>query len=148
MKDWSFHEKSTWGTLVALIAIAVLYARAALDASSAGAMHAGTVTGLMIGYTVLLVVVLVVYHLVLALVERAADEDERDRLIGWRAGNIGGLVLGFGVFGVIGHVLIGGMLDDARLLSSPAIANLLLLALFLATVVELSIKLYHYRRGI
>lgn len=148
MNELSFHEKSTWGTLIALIVIAVLYTHAALDASSAGAMHAGTVTGLMIGYTVLLVVVLVVYHLVLALVERPVDEDERDRLIGWRAGNIGGLVLGFGVFGVIGHVLIGGMVGDARLLSPPAIANLLLLALFLATVVELSIRLYHYRRGI
>jgi hypothetical protein len=103
--------------------------------------------GLMVGFTILLVLLLVGYHILVAAITGAQDEDQRDRLIGWRAGNIGGLVLGFGVISIVGHIVLGGLVDDAFWQSPAVIANLLLLSVFVATIVELSVTIWFHRRG-
>lgn len=148
MSNLSFQEKSTWGTLVALLVIGTLYSRAAWQLWQHEALVSEAVFGLLLGYTVLLVVVLVVYHVLISVLSSREDDDERDRLIEWRSGNIGGLVLGFGVFTVIGHILVGGWRGDPLFLSPVAIANVLLLVMLVASVAEMTLKLYYYRRGI
>ncbi|MGY6630095.1 MAG: hypothetical protein ACXIUL_03715 [Wenzhouxiangella sp.] len=148
MSNLSFQEKSTWGTLFALLVIGTLYSRAAWQLWQHEALVSEAVFGLLLGYTVLLVVVLVGYHVLISVLSSREDDDERDRLIEWRSGNIGGLVLGFGVFTVIGHILVGGWRGDPLFLSPVAIANVLLLVMLVASVAEMTLKLYYYRRGI
>jgi hypothetical protein len=147
MSNLSFQEKRTWGTLIALLIIGALYFNAAWQLWQRDVLVSEAVFGLLIGYTVVLVVVLIAYHVLIAVVSGSETEDERDRLIEWRAGHIGGIVLAFGVFTVIGHILIGGWLGDPLFLSPAGIANALLLALLVASLVEMALKLMFYRRG-
>ena len=101
MTDLSFHEKSAIGTLIAIWLIGILYFHSAWEMWQAGQLHPASNFGLATGLTVLLVIVLVAYHIVIAVTVKPEEEDERDRLVAWRAGNIGGLVLAFGVVGVV-----------------------------------------------
>ena len=149
MHDMSFQEKSTWGTLIALVVIGALYFTTAWNLGRAAPEPVAGIASLATAavFVVLLVVVLVVYHALVAAVTRQVDEDERDRLIAWRAGNIGGLVLGFGVFGVIGMIITAGALERVEM--TPFItANLLAAAIWLAELAELASRLRFYRAGV
>ena len=96
----------------------------------------------------MLVIVLVAYHIVIAVTAKPEQEDERDRLIAWRAGNIGGLILAFGVVGIVFQILIGGMVGDPLAGSPVLIANALMAVFLIANVVELVMTLVFYRRGL
>ncbi|MBL36781.1 MAG: hypothetical protein CMP07_00050 [Xanthomonadales bacterium] len=148
MTNLSFHEKSAIGTLIAMWFIGILYFRSVWELWQAGQLHAASMTGLATGLTILLVIVLVGYHIVIAATARPQQEDERDRLIAWRAGNIGGVVLGIGVIGIVAQILIGGIFGQAFAESPMLIANALVATVFLATVVELVLTLVFYRRGL
>ena len=147
MFNLSFQEKSAWGTLAASLVVGALYFSSVWNLWRGDLLDAPVMLKLALGYTVFLVVVLVAYHVLAASLSRPEDEDERDRLIGWRAAAAGGLVMGFGVMAVVVQIvlegLFGGFLTDSPIL----IANALLLVVLIATVVELAIKLYFYRRG-
>ena len=152
MSDLSFHEKSAWGTLVANLVVGALFFSSVWNLWRADQLSAPILVRFAIGYTIFLVAALVIYHVVIAALNRPEDEDERDRLIGWRAAAVGGLVLAFGVFGLIGHLILGALFDRGTgnaLADSPLmLANALLLAVLIATVAELGSKLYFYRRGL
>jgi len=148
MTELCFHEKSAIGTLIATWLIGIMYFHSVWEMWQAGALHPASNFGLAAGLTVLLVIVLIAYHILIAVTARPEEEDERDRLIAWRAGNIGGLVLGFGVVGIVLQILVGGMVDDPVAGSPVLIANALMAAVFLATVVELVLTLVFYRRGV
>ncbi len=148
MSSMSFQEKSAWGTLVALLAIGGLYFRTTIGLLQAGELHLQSTFGLAVGLTVLLVVVLVAYHVLVAISGGAEDEDERDRLIAWRAGNSGGLVLGFAVIGVVLMVIGSGLIGTAFWQQPAVIVNGLMAAVFIATVVELALTIWFHRRGI
>lgn len=148
MSSLSFHEKSAIGTLVALWFIGIFYFHSVWDLWQAGQLHPASMTGLATGLTILLVVVLIGYHIVIAATARPQQEDERDRLVAWRAGNIGGIVLGVAVIGIVVHILVGGFFGNALAESPMLIANALMAAVFLATVVELVLTLVFYRRGL
>ncbi|MDX1626586.1 MAG: hypothetical protein R3323_08735 [Wenzhouxiangellaceae bacterium] len=151
MSDLSFQEKSAWGTLVALFVLGALYFSSVWNLWRADELHLPAVFGLGVGFTVLLVVVLIAYHAVVAVLSRPEDEDERDRLIGWRAGNAGGLVLGFLVVTIVLHIVVGGLVGRGfahELAESPALISVsLIAALWLSTVVELALAVRYYRRG-
>jgi len=144
----SFHEKSAWGTLICLWIIGVLYFRSVWAMWQAGALHPASNFGLATGLTILLIIVLVAYHLLIAITAKPEKDDERDRLISWRAGNIGGLILGIGVIGIVLQILIGGMFGDPVSGSPVLIANALMAVVFIATMVELVLTLVFYRRGV
>ena len=148
MSNLSFHEKSAIGTLIALWFIGIFYFHSAWELWQAGQLHPDSMTGLATGLTIMLVVVLVGYHIVIAATARPQREDERDRLIAWRAGNIGGVVLGVAVIGIVVQILIGGIFGQTFAASPMLIANALIAAVFLATVVELVLTLVFYRRGL
>lgn len=149
----SFEEKSVWVQLIAVVVgLGVYFA-------VAGVMAAQGVTGLIpyapvLGVAVvLLVLVMVAGHIVAAVsgvsggvsggiaggggVEPA---DERDRLIGWRAGSRTGWILAAGIVLAIGCMLVG--------VGAVWVAHLLLGSLFLAEVVKLILQLTYYRRGV
>jgi len=148
MSSLSFHEKSAIGTLIALWFIGIFYFHSVRDLWQADQLHPASMTGLATGLTILLVIVLIGYHIVIAATARPQREDERDRMIAWRAGNIGGVVLGAAVIGIVVQILIGGIFGQAFADSPMLIANALLAAVFLATVVELVLTLVFYRRGV
>lgn len=148
MSSLSFHEKSAIGTLVALWFIGIFYFHSVWDLWQAGQLHPASMTGLATGLTILLVIVLVGYHILIAVTARPQHEDERDRMIAWRAGNISGVVLGVAVIGIVVHILIGGFFGNALAESPMLIANALMAAVFLATIFELVLTLVFYRRGV
>jgi len=148
MTDLSFHEKSAIGTLIALVIIGIFWFFSIWELWQANALHPAAMTALATGLTILLVVILVGYHIVIAAAARPQVEDERDRVVAWRAGNIGGFVLGFGVIGIVVHILIGGLFGSPLAKSPTLIAAALMAAVFVATVVELVLTLVFYRRGV
>ena len=148
VKDLSFEEKSTIGTLLITSVIGALYLRSAWQLWQAEQLHVASMTGLAIGLTIFLVIVLITYHIMVAVITRPQREDERDRLIAWRAGSIGGMVLGIGVIGVVLQILFGGLLGHPGADSPVLIANALMIVVFAATLVELAMKLVFYRRGV
>jgi len=148
MADLSFHEKSAIGTLIATWLIGIMYFHSVWEMWQAGALHPASNFGLATGLTVLLVIVLVAYHLLIAVTAKPEEDDERDRLISWRAGSIGGLVLGIGVIGVVLQILLGGIVGGPVAASPVLIANALMAVVFIATVVELIMTLVFYRRGV
>jgi len=148
MTQFSFQEKSTFGTLLATWFIGVTYFHSAWEMWQVDALHPVSNFGLATGLTILLVVVLVIYHIIIAVSAKPEQDDERDRLVAWRAGSVGGTVLGIGVIGVVLQILFGGMVDDPVAASPVLIANALMAVVFIATIIELILTLYYYRRGV
>lgn len=151
MTDLNFNEKSAWGTLVALLVLGGLYFSSVANLWRADQLELPAVFGLGVGFTILLVVTLVVYHILIASLSKPEIDDERDRVIAWRAGHIGGIVLGLGVMAVVLQIVIGGMIGRGFAFDfahSPALISVALItALWLATVVELGLTIRFYRRG-
>lgn len=148
MSNLSFHEKSAIGTLIAMWITGIFYFRSVWELWAAGQLHPASMTGLTTRLAILLIIILVGYHIVIAATARPQREDERDKLIAWRAGNIGGAVLGIGVVGIVVHILIGGFFNDPIFSSPMLIATALMAAVFVATLVELILTLVFYRRGV
>ena len=118
----TFKEKSLWVTLTGLILtfggyfysvyMTILPSPVAKDILPHQA-------GLFISATVMLVIILVIGHIVIALIDRRTEPDERDKSIELRAGKYGAFVLASGVFftlstalltegnAIMAHVLLG-----------------------------------------
>ncbi|WP_376694409.1 hypothetical protein [Wenzhouxiangella sp. EGI_FJ10409] len=148
MSSMSFQEKSAWGTLVSMLVIGALYFSSVLNLWRADQLHLTALFGLAVGFTVLLTVVLVGYHIIVAAISGGQDEDERDRLIGWRAGNTGGIVLGVGVISVVLMIIVGGLVGDTFWQQPVIIVNALMLGMFMSTTVELALTIWFHRKGI
>jgi len=151
MSALSFYEKSAWGTFIALSVLGGFYFSAVWELWAAGQLIAPAVFGLGLGFTIFLVVVLVVFHVLIAIVDRPGDEDERDRLIGYRAAQWSSFTLFAGVISIVGLVLLSGVLEDSALhawLYSPmAIIQLLMILVLAAQLLELLVRIVLYRRG-
>ena len=144
----SFQEKSAWGMLVAHAVIGALYFSSAWNLWRADQLSAPIMIKLAFGYMLVLIIAAIVYHAVVAAIDRPPEDDERDRLIAWRAGAVGGTVLAFGMFGIIGHLVLNALYGGVAMISPIFIANALLLVVLLATLAELAAKLRFYRRGV
>ncbi|MEO8328817.1 MAG: hypothetical protein ABI586_02320 [Candidatus Nanopelagicales bacterium] len=138
----SFHEKSLWVSLAGLLLAFCGYFYSAYFTvlRTAGAkdvlpLHAG----LFIGATVVLVLVLVGGHVVIALLDRRTETDERDRSIEIRGGLHGSYVLAIGVFLTLCTALITE--------GNAVMAHVLLGSWVLAQGVEIISQLVMYRRG-
>lgn len=136
----SFEEKSTWITLASLIVVFGGYFVVAGRMLAAGVDEMIAFVPLLALVTVLLVVVLSGGHAVAALLRRPEPPDERDRIIGWRAEYRSSWVLGVGVLAAVFALA----LPIARVW----IAHGLLASIFLSEVLEKSLRLIDYRRGI
>ncbi|WP_147307658.1 hypothetical protein [Wenzhouxiangella sediminis] len=148
MSSMSFQEKSAWGTLVSLLVIGALYFSSVINLWRAEQLHMAAMFGLSVGFTILLVIILVGFHILVAAISGAENEDERDRLIAWRSGNTSGLVLGFCVVSIVLMIIGGGMVGASFWQQPVIIANALMAGVFLSTVVELALTIWFHRRGI
>ncbi len=149
MSSMSFQEKSAWGTLLCMLVVGGLYFSSTWRLWRADQLEAVAMLGLSIGFVVLLIIILSGYHIIVAALSRSdGKDDERERLIAWRAGNIYGNVLGFGVITVVLHIIIGGTFSDPLWQQPTVIATALLFAVFISVLVELCTTIWYHRRGI
>jgi len=135
----SFEERSVWIQLVSVAAVLGTYFVVASMMLSRGVMALPAYVPLFVGSVVLLVVVLVAGHIVAAISTRPDGQDERDRLIGWRAESNSSWILGVGVF--IGLTCLVLDLPDVWT------ANVLMLSLMVSEIVRFTMQLVYYRRG-
>ena len=137
----SFHEKSLWVTLAALVLAfggyfySIYVTVPTMTAKDVPAEQAG----LFVAASVVLVVLLVAGQVVLALIDRRADADERDKSIELRGARYGSYVLATGVFLALCIALITE--------GNAAMAHVLIGAWVLAQAVEIISQLVIYRRG-
>ena len=136
--DLSFQEKSLWLVMTSLVAVFAIYFWLALKTAAVdvGAAQAG----LFIGAVVLLVIAQIVGHLLIVMVDRRDDTDERDRLIALKGERVGGYVLATGVFCALCTALV--------VPGNFAVAHVLLASWVIAQCVEIAAQLWYYRRGV
>jgi hypothetical protein len=135
----SFEEQSVW---IQLAGLTISFAGYLFVASR---MLASGVTSVLpfaavLGVSVtLLIVILVGGHVVAAVASRPEGRDERDRLIEWRAEARSGWLLATGVIVGVGCMVVG--------VPNVWTANLLLMSLYLAEMLRLTLQVLDYRRG-
>ncbi|MCX6597313.1 MAG: hypothetical protein NTV70_13205 [Acidobacteria bacterium] len=136
----SFEERSVWVQLISLLLVLGGYFIVAQQMVSRGVTELVVFAPVFAVAVVLMVVVTVAGHIVAALVSRPEGQDERDRLISWRAESQSGWLVATGVLAGI----------TAMVFSVPTVwvAHLLLFSLFLSEILKLTLQLTYYRRGI
>lgn len=138
----TFQEKSLWLTLVALaVAFGGVFQSvwSTLLPTPVARDLLPREAGLFAGATVVMVVILVVGHVVIAIVDRRTETDERDRWIELRGERIGSFVLAVGVF----LTLCTALATEGN----AVMAHVLLGSWVLAQAVETVAQLVLYRRG-
>lgn len=144
--DFSFQEKSAWGLLLGIALVSAFYFPAAFRIVEAvpngAALIAISVAGI-----VALIVIEVVYHAVVAGVSRDTESDERDLLIDLKAERNAGLILGFGLFWLVGHIIARSMLGAYPVPKPLEIAVWILVALTVAEIAKLVSQIWYYRAG-
>ena len=139
----TFHEKSAWIMALALSIGGLFYAVTVLSMSSGLGELAPPVIPTVVVYTVILVVLAIVGHIVaVAFGPDDADEivDERARRIADRSGYLSAYVLGIGVLVALGLYLWS---YDGNLMFYVVFASLMLSQLF-----EYVVQIALYRRGV
>jgi hypothetical protein len=135
--DLSFQEKSLWLLFLSLIAVFGSYFATVLPTDAVNVMPQQI--ALFVGTVVLLVILQIVGHIVIAIVDRRTDTDERDRLIGLKGTRNASYVLATGVF----FALCTALVTQGNFLFT----HLLLAFWVLAQLVEIGSQLVLYRRG-
>ncbi len=139
----SFKEKSTWISLIIMLVVWGYYFNEIRLTLGDGVVERIETIVMFVVALVILVVLNIAGHIIIAVGsprEANEPEDERDRLILQRAGNISGSVLGVAVIIIAG----AGMFQKY---SSVLMAHMLLLALIISQITEDALRLYYYRRG-
>ena len=133
----SFQEKSLWLMFVSLVGAFGFYFATVLPARATDILpHQVVLFALTV---VLLVIVQIAGHIVIAVVDRRSDTDERDRLIALKGTRNGSFVLATGVF----LALCAAVFTEGKFV----FAHVLLGFWVLAQLVEIGSQLYLYRRG-
>jgi hypothetical protein len=139
----SFHEKSAWIMGLLLSLTGYWYLSKVWALSDALGETAPPVIGLIAVATVMLIAGAVISHIIIGVInpdEASGDEDERDKQVLRRAGNISGYVLGFGIFAGLWHYYF---LADGNMLFHIAVASLIA-----SQVAEYALTILFYRRGV
>ena len=139
----TFQEKSAWVMIVALMLAGISYVFAFAGAWQALGHAPPPNIGFAIILTIPLVAIAIFGHAVAALgnpAEANAPEDERDRQIVWRAGNLSGALLGAISVAII---CIFAVWNDGNL-----IFHALVLGLVISQVAEYALTIWFYRRGV
>lgn len=133
----SFQEKSLWLSMIAIIASFGFYLITVLPAHSAVVLpHQVVLFALVV---VLVVITQLAGHVVIAIIDRRTQTDERDQLIGLKGARNGGYVLATGVFCALCTALATS--------GNFAFTHVLLGFWVLAQLTEIGSQLFFYRRG-
>ncbi|MEO1322425.1 MAG: hypothetical protein AAFV59_05400 [Pseudomonadota bacterium] len=139
----TFQEKSAWVMILALVVSGAFYALSIYGAATAlGDIPPPNGVGMSIA-VVIIVAIAIFGHAVAALgnlSDASAPEDERDRIVVRRAGNLSGALLGVCcILSIIAYAVIqhGNMLFHA-----------IVFGLVLSQVAEYALTIWFYRRGV
>ncbi len=150
----TFQEKSTWISMLATAAVAAWFFSVSIPLifleELAGREALLAFTGLAVAAVVILVILQVVAHILIAVLTKVDDGDERDRLISLRSDQVGGIVLNLGVISTVGHILAAGFFDQPSVvaLASPfGILNILVASMVIAEICACLTRIWLYRRG-
>ncbi len=135
--DLSFQEKSLWLMFVSLIAVFALYFGTVLPTDAVDVM-AQQVVRFALAVS-MLVVMQIAGHILIAIVDRRTETDERDRQIQLLGVRNGGYVLATGVF----LALCAALISEGNFLFT----HVLLGSWVLAQLAEIGSQLFLYRRG-
>lgn len=154
--DMSFSEKSAWISFVSTIGIFGYYFIKVIALGGLPAEEASEAAlSLLFQAIVLSVIVESVFHTMLAATNRRAAEmgaDERDRVIQWKANQLGYSILVTGVMIVIGRLIIvevePSFADENSSLNVPMLtAHILMFSFILSEVARFGSQIFYYRRG-
>lgn len=139
----SFQEKSAWVMCLALLISGSFYAWSVLAlANVLQDIPPPNVGGLAIG-VVIIVAIAIFGHAIAAIgnpMDANAPEDERDRLVVWRAGNLSGALLGvICMLGLFAFVIM----DSGNLLFHIIVAGMVV-----SQIAEYALTIWYYRRGV
>lgn len=149
--EMSFREKSAWGLLFGIVLVSVFYFPVAfriVAAAPDGAPRAAPLIAVSVAGVLALVVIEIVYHAFVTALSRDTGSDERDALIDLKAERNGGFALGFGLFWLVGHILIQSVVQPYAVAGAMEIAIYILLALTVSEIVKLVSQLWYYRVGV
>lgn len=138
----SFQEKSAWAMLAALLITYGWYFADVLPQAMAGDIPLDAVDGKLLAMIVVVIVLSIIFHIVIAVTTGGEDEaeDERDRLISWRADARSSYALGLGAVGALLMMLAGWPVFW--------IAHTLLAGLVLSEIVRSVLRIADYRFGL
>ena len=139
----TFTEKSAWVMIAALIVSGGIYLSALILQSQALGQTAPPNIGILAISVIIIIAIAIFGHAVAALgnpFEANEPEDERDRIVAWRSGNLSGYVLGFGAMTGLFHY---AFLNDGNLLF-----HTIIIALWISQLMEYALMLFFYRRGV
>jgi len=138
-----FREKTAWVMAAILIGGAAFYLDLVISASRALGQTAPPVIGFVIAYVVVIVTASVVLMSALAATSpREANDpaDEREKIIGDKAGNWSGYVIVVPALGALWHYAVN---QDGSMLF-----HLVFLSLMLGQIAEYVFQIALYRRGV
>ena len=138
----TFQEKSLWMTLAGLLVAFGGYFYSAYRTILPTPLAKDVLphqAGLFIGATVMLVLVLIAGHILIAILDRRTDTDERDRWIELKGSRYGSYALATGVFLSLCTALVTE--------GNAIMAHVLLGSWVLAQGVEIVAQIVMYRRG-
>jgi len=133
----SFREKSLWLMFVSFVGAYGYYFVTVLPARATDILPHQVV--LFVFTVVLLVIMQIAGHIVIAVVDRRSETDERDKLIALKGTRNGSFILASGVF----FALCAAVYTEGNFV----FAHVLLGFWVLAQLVEIGSQLYLYRRG-
>ncbi len=135
--DLSFQEKSLWLMFGSLASVFGLYYYTVLPSEAVDVMPHQVV--LFVLAIVLLMIMQIAGHIVIAIVDRRAETDERDRMVQLKGTRNAGYVLATGVFCALCLALVSE--------GNFVFTHVLLGFWVLAQLVEIASQLVLYRRG-
>lgn len=139
----SFQEKSAWVMSIALLISGSFYAWTVVAlANVLEVIPPPNAGGIAIG--VIIIVAIAIFGHAVAAIGNPADanapEDERDRLVVWRAGNLSGLLLGV--------VCMLSLFAFAVFENGNLLFHMIVAGMVLSQLAEYVLIIWYYRRGV
>ncbi len=139
----TFHEKSAWAMGILLTLIGGWYLKTIWDVSIELGETAPPLLGLAAIATIALIIGAIITHTLIGISDPEGSdgsEDERDKQVLRRSGNIAGYVLGFGCFAGLWHYV---WQQDGNLLFHIIVGSLIA-----SQIAEYVLTILFYRRGV
>lgn len=142
--DMTFQEKSAWGLLIGIGIVSYFYFPAAFEIARTEP-HGAPLIAISIGGVIALIIIEGIYHAVIASSSKNTSPDERDVLFDLKSERNAGLVLGIGLFWLVGHIIATHSIGDKVPVGGLSIAVWVLFALTVAEIAKLISQIWYYR---
>lgn len=155
LNNFSTREKNLWSEFLVDVVVALYYFPKLFSILRAGeeALTGRVMAELVTGTVILAIFVGIIVSVFLHTEKKPEQVDERDYLFDARGSKIAFTVLAISIALIMGNIVVFEMMPEVALqrmlfaMSPVAIANLLLVALMLSSMVKVAMQLFYYRRG-